>query len=692
MANIGVKGLYMKDVNEINQFIDMFIKSSNHIKTGLINSKIKKKNGDDSNDTIMLSLLRDTYVCNLLMRYIGMMTMISNDQGWIMLDSKMNEYSEKYYCDEKYRNRLIELYEYYIKIYEKSKMNYDYCKFLDKIITRCNVSKKALETKNTIRMTENNMYGIININPTIEIDLKYLSKNILASLKQNNGTIFNDNHEIANDKLVIDLSEDNYSKLIQYIDDINVRHYIEDEYMSRSKNVMEHLAQLVILRKEFAHEMKYETYFKYIYRGKHDNSNTIKYLIDELIKNINKKSNDEMKKINDHYVAKHKIQTKLTACDINKYSLSLKNNKKVYPTTAISVIFEVLKTYFCINIIKTDTPTWQKNVIMYNMVDINTDKTFAKLYIDLEYNDAKKISKPLSIRLTDCMQISDVSQEKAKIIGNEFLTLPEIALLGNYRNNEMIEYDDVTLLFKEFGYILNSACYQSRVGSVNHDEEFSNLVPYIMQWFALDKNIMGKIMKNYDPTIIDHILLNNKHTLCFNMLNKCISARFDHIIHNDEKFISSLASCTPTNRGKLLQNKYKEIHDELMKSKINHYEANVKYIDPIVIVQEISGNQGYIYGSLMNDFFAYTIYWGLKENIVKNQKMHFRNTVLHDGVTSYRELVRAFIETLNIDCFTFYLKNVLNINMHEKNDDDMNKFEKIKSVDEDVAGIVINRA
>jgi hypothetical protein len=61
-------------------------------------------------------------------------------------------------------------------------------------------------------------------------------------------------------------------------------------------------------------------------------------------------------------------------------------------------------------------------------------------------------------------------------------------------------------------------------------------------------------------------------------------------------------------------------------------------------------------------------------------------------VTSYRELVRAFIETLNIDCFTFYLKNVLNINMHEKNDDDMNKFEKIKSVDEDVAGIVINRA
>src|SRR5579872_5331091 len=165
MSDIGIKGLITKNITEVNDLVSMFIKSSLNVREGIIK-------GDDP-DICMLSLIRDTYMCNLILRYVGMMTLISVDPKWNTIDNRMMEYTQEYYNSDKFKNKLIELYEYYLKTYEDSQKNFDYCRFLDKMINKGEISKKGIEIRKIIRMIENRIFNILNINPIVKISTRY---------------------------------------------------------------------------------------------------------------------------------------------------------------------------------------------------------------------------------------------------------------------------------------------------------------------------------------------------------------------------------------------------------------------------------------------------------------------------------------------------------------------------------------
>lgn len=637
MAEISVDDLINKNISEINDIVNIFIKKSLHIRKGIAQ-------GQDP-ELCMLSIIRDTHLCNLLFRYVGMMTLLSADPQWQVIDNQMMEYIQNYYNNERFKNKLIELHEYYLKTYQKSKINYDYCKFLDKMINKSEITKKGFEIKKEIRMIENKIFNILNINPIVKIATRHFKR-------------IPTQYEIKQNKAIVVLNHDNYLDLLDNIDDMNIRQQIEKQYISRTQNTLVDFSKLILARKILAEQCGYSTYFKFINRGKNDNSETIKELITELNQKINKKIQIELNKIHQYY-ARNNISgnNKISLCDIIKYKKIHRNNTKFDPKNVVYVVFQMLDKYFNIKIEKINNKIWSNNVLVYNMKDKQTDKLLGKLFMDIMFDENKKITKLISIRLSDKMMIeleNNTNKNRSKA---------EIALIANYKNEKSMTYDDVILLFREFGYIIKSVCYESRVGLINHDEEFSNYLPSLMEYIAWDRDTIRLIIGDADPSIIDHIEISRYIDMCTNMKIKCINAKFDYLLHNSEPLMNILIKSIDNNvdTSNVILETYKEIHKEIMSPIENIFMDNIEYIDPMTIIQEINNSQGVLYAYLMNEIFAYTSYWIIKEK----KETDFRECVLNNGVDNYRDLVRNFLNKININCFTLFVKNVIKTDLIE---------------------------
>jgi hypothetical protein len=629
MSDISVRGLITKNVAEITDLVNMFIKSSLNIREGIIR--------EPDPATCMLSLIRDTYVCNLLLRYVGMMTLISGDQKWEIIDNKIMTYTQDYFNNDRFKNKLTTLYEHYLKTYDETKKNYDYCKFLDKMISKAEISKKGIEIKKVIRMIENRVFNILNVTPTIKIGIRHFK-----TIPQH--------YEIKQEKVIVPLTQTNYHDMLELIDNSMIRHEIEKQYMSRTKNALVDFSKLIVSRKILAEQSGFKTFFKYINRGKFDNSDTIKELIVQLNQKIDARTQLEISKIHQYYLHRDNDVEKISLCDIIKYCRIHKNNTKFDPRHVFYVIFYLLEKYFNVRMEKTSEKTWRNNVIMYNMLDTLTSKLLGRLFMDIMYDPDKKDASPISIRLSDKMQINPDNQSMA-----------EIALIANYRqNSKSMSYHDIVLLFKEFGYILSGTCYESRVGLINYDEEFSNFLPLLMEYIAWDRDTIAMIVGNQDITIGDHIGLGRNIDLCFNIKLKCIDAKFDHLLHNSEPLMELIVKAMETKgeAGDVIVETYRDIYQEIMGplETILTINGNMAQIDPHTIIQEINNSQGMLYANMMNEIFAYTSYWIIKKNVNNGE---FRQCILNNGVDNYRDLVRNFLKKHDINCFTLFIKNVI---------------------------------
>src|SRR5437763_15628977 len=99
-------------------------------------------------------------------------------------------------------------------------------------------------------------------------------------------------------------------------------------------------------------------------------------------------------------------------------------------------------------------------MVTYDLYDKISNKILGRMYIDLVFNNNKKISSPISMKLLD--KINNTTNDINN--NNNTYTYAEIALLANYviskdsqdKNVVMLTYDEIILLFREFGYILSA--------------------------------------------------------------------------------------------------------------------------------------------------------------------------------------------------------------------------------------------
>jgi len=641
MNDIGVKNLIAIKTTEFQKFAEMFIKSSRNIKKS-ITRNINNSSSDDTYEQCMEGLLRDTYTFNLIIGYCGMQIICSKDSIWTTIDHMLDDYSTEFYNDDNFGKRILMIMEYYQK--KKSDEYKDYIKFLERIYSRFNRTSVSKKISQYIILFEDKIFDKLNQNPTLKIAKRHLQSVPLNAI-------------VGDNEVMVTLNQENYYQLLDNVEQIDIRHLIEDKYVSRTKAVLSDFAKLILLRHNQALENGYDTYFKYVNRGKYDNSETIRELIVTLNKLIDERVRNEIDRIHQYYNRTSGQNTKLSLCDVIRYNRIHKNKTRFEPKHVFYVLFAILKKYFNISIERPsergekDEKGWSDKVIVYLVVDSETSEIMGKLYLDIGESADKSIHVPLTIKLADRMQIGKHAD------GKEKFSMPEVALIANYRFDHSMTYSDVQMLFREFGHVLQYLSYRSRVGLINYDEEFSNMIPLIMEYIAWDRHTVDLITEGHDPAIADHILMGRYIDMCCSIKIKCIDAKFDHLIHNSTELLEIMKN-SETNKmdtGKIILNIYQDIYQEIMEPIGDMIKLDIQNIDPYIIVQEVNNSHAVRYSNLMNEIFAYVAYWLMAVKGVRN----FRSIVLSQGVSDYREIIKNYIKQADVNCFHLYMKEVV---------------------------------
>jgi hypothetical protein len=701
MSGIGIRNLVNRGTEYTSKFIDQFIISSTNIKNSI--KQYKYKDDDDkTTDSVerrnmMIALIRDTYVCNLLLGYSAMMRLITDDQIFEKMDTKLMKYIDEFYNDDEFKKSLCKIYTKYKGEYSNIELgdninyeNLEFIRFLERIIDRLQIIDRKATIQSHITMLENKIYNLINVTPLITLDIMHI-KSIPTDKLQKIEITGKKNTKNNTEIVEIPLHYDNYSILMNNVKSLNIRHEIEKKYVSRSHTSMKDFADLVVYRKLFATEMGYPSFFQYVTRDKKDNSEIIKKLIISLNSKIEHQTEVEINKIHNYYnkrldVPNHK---KITHGDISRY-IKIHSNTRTYDKyVVLYYLFLLIKKYFGITVKRYDYQT-EDNINNTNNInfddfkgfefvldpDNNTDnndnsesRLLGRLYIDIDKSETKKIMDPISIKVSDRMLIS-----------NNVYTVPEVVLLANY--DKEITYLEVVQLFKEFGYILQELCYKSGVGLVNRDPEFSNFLPLLMENIAWDRDTVELICGNKNSDIVDHTFAMRYFNICIALKQKCINAKFDHLLHNSDEMIEILIQIINDNQTdeqlsdsirntivQLYQTIYKESFDCVSDYVDIPDDISFTSIDPLALVQEINGSQGLLYSNLMNEVFAYATFYILK-NKLKNGT-EFRQVVLENGVTPFKDLISEFMDIPNLNSFNLYLTKLLGVTDKIQNQNDM---------------------
>lgn len=325
MPGIGIRNLVNRGTNYAINFIDQFISSSTNIKNSI--KKYDPKNIVDNNDVtknMMLALIRDTYVCNLLLGYTGMMRLLSDDRRFEDIDGKLLKYVDEFYNDNEFRKSLCQIYSSYREEYDNVELgepvdleSLEFIRFLERVIDRLQIVDKKAAIYSCTNMLENKIYNLINVTPLIVLDSKHIS-----SIRADKKIEISGKKTKESGKVIVEipLHYDNYSLLIDNIKDSEIRHAIEKKYRSRTHTSMKDFADLVIYRKLFASEMGYPSYFQYVTRDKKDNSEVIKKLIISLNSKINDQTREELLNIYNYYNRRLGLekQKKITPGDIRR--------------------------------------------------------------------------------------------------------------------------------------------------------------------------------------------------------------------------------------------------------------------------------------------------------------------------------------------------------------------------------------
>ena len=190
MPGIGIRNLVGRGTDYTINFIEQFIKSSENIKKSIKSYRVEDQADEAEDSTVrrnmMIALIRDTYVCNLLLGYTGMMRLISDDATigtFEKIDSKLLKYVDEFLDDLEFRNSISRIYTKYrgflesldIESIRDHQEELEITRFLERMIDRLQIDGKRASINSCISMLENKIYNLINVTPLIPLDSHYLT-------------------------------------------------------------------------------------------------------------------------------------------------------------------------------------------------------------------------------------------------------------------------------------------------------------------------------------------------------------------------------------------------------------------------------------------------------------------------------------------------------------------------------------
>lgn len=570
-------------------------------------SEIQKSNSDEYTKNMIIEHMYIIYICY---KHLGLIKLVS--------DVKIEEYDEmieKYLCEYLKSNNNLKMFEKMYKI-SKNKKNKDEMYFFENMIDKCVREQNNIYQKDIKKMQEE-IYEKLEENVKLD-DKKFGEYNVL-----NNKT---------------------YNNIQKNMKDLYVRREIDKIYCLKSVECMGKLEKIVILRNEIAKKMKYKNYFEYVKRRENYDSEKIIFLIEDMIKKI-----DERAKKETHIIKKKLLEDgfkkKIEFSDIIYYHDKMCFKKFFILKNILNVLFYVIKKYFNIEIEekKNDEELWDKNVRTFVA---KYDNVFlGYIYIDLDKNEIKKINLPICVHL----QHYYVDQN-----GKKYDT--KIALIGNYE--KYVSHQDLVYLFSEMGNVIHFLLYKTETGDLYFRDDLYLITSKIMEHIVWEKDILLKLCENSDnnkdENIVKQILFTKYIDFSNSLKLRCVIAYFDNIIHSSEELHNKIKSLGKYD-GELFCLLYKNIYKNIFSSQKDDLNVNIENINPMVLMQEINGTEGYVYQNILVEIFSYGVF-----NLIKNDKKNIDTyiKILMKGRSDiFKELLSKFINKIENN-YNLYLQEV----------------------------------
>lgn len=616
MDNLGILGLINKEKKDIEKIIISFIGKSRNI--------IKKcKDAKKKSYKYIIDLIRDTYIHNLFLKFC-MMKIITNNDGdefWFIQKDKLDDYITEIYNDKNFETSLIYMYRYFEKNKSKNKIYEDYLLFLNKLLVK--------------NENENNDINYINFYDEIEM-------NILQSISNINSVnikckLFNKKKELSKfDDIVkhdnmynIKLTDYNYNLLYNYIDDIKTLKNIEDSHHSKTDNTLKFLVNLVLLRNKQANDLKHQTYYSYINRGKNNNKDTIKTLVEKLDEKLKNNTIFELQNI-----AKIFNVNSISKIMIDKIN-NIHQDIHFKVSNIFPKIFNLLNEIFGIKINKIDDEK-------HNIFEMRLNDMIGKLYI--EFIDDSKMKKNITLKLSDKM-----------LINKNKVSIPEIVLVCNNVNE--LSYNEIINLFGDFGEITQNLFYKSNTGKINYDPEFNDLIPTIFKYIAKNEKVIKYFIEEHPQKshdiIFEKIQTSINISKTINLKLDIINSKFEHLLHNSKPIINKIQN--HNDKEYIIKETYNCIYKDTFYD--NKLIEIPKYIDPNII-SKLNSYEKCQYSIIMNDIFGYACYYHIFEN---KKAKDFIDIFFNACNNTYGKMIKSFIKDIDEDTLDLYLTNKFNI-------------------------------
>lgn len=611
---------------KIQEKTDIIIKSSKE--------NIKKIIDDNINDNIKIKMLiDDTYIFDVYMQTINLMTIISEKDDykyWSYADNEFKKYNYYFNTNKKLLECIIKLIKKTNNMYEKiflSKMG----RSMEKFGTNAINTDKICKIFNQLEQTENNIYNIIDKPIKIKIDRKKIdakSDSIMSSV-------------CPDENNIVLVNKKKYYYLLKKLNDKKISKELELQYLKVYNDILPLVGKLLILRNIYSKYIGYDNYYLFISEKSNDETEEIQELVTDLNNKLDKPYENILKEIQNI----KKTNKHIDFIDIINFIDKISPDIKLSPIDILQNVMITIQKKMNIDFRTSKIKALNE---YSNCIDIYYNNQLkGHLHIDLLYRINKRVNQITVIKLNN----------------NYGTNLPSVYLLGSYNNleNKICTYSELVTMFKEFGNILINIFAYTPNGISEIDVEIFNFVPDIMEFLAYDDFVLElvchKLYSNNYKKIIKNMKIIRKLEIIINLKIKCSNVLFDNVVHSSSTFINKLKKAEIEDIKNIILGLINKINNDIFGKYYSILKIDNNYINPSFIYNLINGNQGLTYGSILSYILSYNAY----NLIINGNSDDFIYNILENKEYSYRKMILEFMTKLKNDYFDEFITKCLGI-------------------------------
>jgi len=285
--------------------------------------------------------------------------------------------------------------------------------------------------------------------------------------------------------------------------------------------------------------------------------------------------------------------------NVCKNNFGLKNNYHFKFDHVIKSTLDIFENLFKIKFVKKNKNLWGQNVLFY--VVTQNKNTIGKLYLDLLDRPNKVHKNACFVIESPCMFFDTKRVIKGSIVINTCF-------------NNMLDYDDIGILFREFGYALHNIFGFNKyylLSGINVPKDYIDLSCLLLEYICWDNKIIY-LMANKNSSINDEIIQKMKYyktlvnTIDFH--RQLYYSVYDQLIYTNE-FTKELQNSNQDDITShfIYFNKY--VHDKIYKNTIAVNEGCIMPYKLINNYEEATQFYSYLYPKIIS---ANLLHIGLK--------------------------------------------------------------------------------